>query len=60
MLFMVILLALIATILAMALGLLSMASGGNINRKTSTPLMWIRIVAQAFAVLLLLLALYMQ
>lgn len=60
MLFMVILLALIATILAMVLGVLAMASGGNIDRKVSTPLMWIRIVAQASAVLLMLLALYMQ
>jgi hypothetical protein len=44
----------------LALGLLAMASGGNIDRKASTPLMWIRIGAQSFAVLLMLLALYMQ
>lgn len=60
MLYMVILLALVATILAMTLGLLSMAAGGNIDRKASTPLMWIRIGAQSVAVLLLLLALYIQ
>ena len=60
MLFLLIVLALVATIVAMALGLLSMASGGSLDRKVSTPLMWIRIVAQAFAVLLLLLALYIQ
>jgi hypothetical protein len=60
MLFTAILLALLATILALGLGLLSMATGGNVDRKASTPLMWIRVVAQAFAVLLLLLALYIQ
>jgi hypothetical protein len=60
MLFLAILLALVATILAMTLGLLSMATGGDVDRKVSTPLMWIRIIAQAVAVLLLLLALYLQ
>ena len=60
MLFLAILLALVATILAMALGLLAMAGGGDLDRKVSTPLMWIRIIAQAVAVLLLLLALYLQ
>lgn len=60
MLFLLIVFALVATIVAMALGLVSMASGGNLDRKVSTPLMWIRIVAQAVAVLLLLLALYIQ
>ncbi|MDH5275981.1 MAG: hypothetical protein OEW88_06115 [Gammaproteobacteria bacterium] len=44
--------------LFMAPGVRSMAAGGAVARKVSTPLMWIRIIAQAVGVLLLLLALY--
>lgn len=59
-LFIVILLALFATVVTMALGLMAMAGGGEVDRQVSTWFMWARIATQAFAVLLLLLALYLK
>jgi hypothetical protein len=55
-LFIVIVLALVATGLALLLGLMSMVSGGETDQALSTPLMWTRVGLQAFTVLLLLLA----
>ncbi len=52
-----IVLALLATIFAMALGLLSMSAGGRTDQIASTGLMWLRVGLQALAVVLLLIAL---
>ncbi|MFL6547233.1 MAG: HIG1 domain-containing protein [Povalibacter sp.] len=52
----VILLALLATVVTMFLGLLAMSGGGNNDRQFSTPLMWTRIGFQAVTVGLLVLA----
>jgi len=52
-----ILFALLATLLAMALGLLSMSAGGETDRVVGTWLMWARVGFQGLAVLLLLVAL---
>lgn len=50
------LLAMVATIAAMSLGLLAMSGGGSTDRWVSTPLMWVRVGCQALTVLLLVLA----
>lgn len=55
----VIALALAATTLALLLGLMSMSSPAN-NRAMSTPLMWARVGLQAFTLLLLIGAVFMQ
>lgn len=53
-----IVLALVATIGALATGVGAMARGGEFDRKHSTQLMWARVGFQGVAVLLLLAALY--
>lgn len=55
-LFIVIVVALVATGLALLLGLMSMIGGGEADQAFSTPLMWTRVGLQAFTVLLLVLA----
>lgn len=56
----IVILALIATVAAMAMGLLAMSSGGMVDRDFSTPLMWVRVGLQAFTVLLLFAALILR
>ena len=52
----VIVLALTATLVAMALGLLSMSAGGEASQDFGTPLMWARVGFQALTLVLLILA----
>jgi len=52
----VIVLALIATVVAMLLGILVMSGGGATDRWLSIPLMWVRVGLQGLTVLLLVLA----
>ena len=56
----VVVLALIATMITLFLGLLSMSRGEREDREFSEPLMWARIGLQGFAVVLLLLALFLR
>jgi hypothetical protein len=56
----VIVLALLGTFAAMALGLLAMSGGGATDRKFSTSLMWTRVVFQGVTLLLLVLAVYLR
>jgi hypothetical protein len=56
----VVVLALIATIITLVMGLLAMSGGEAIDREFSTPLMWTRVGLQAFAVALLLVALVLR
>jgi len=51
----VIILALVATVVAMGVGLLAM-SGGSTDRQFSTKLMWARVVFQALTLLLLVIS----
>lgn len=55
----VILLALLGTITALAVGLGSMLHGGDFDQKHSHQLMFVRVGSQAVTFLLLLLALYL-
>ena len=55
----VIILALLATIGALGIGLLSMGIGGNLDKDFGERFMWIRISLQGGAVLLILVALVM-
>jgi hypothetical protein len=48
--------ALLLTVVVMALGLMTMAGGGETNDDLSTPLMWARVGAQALTILLLVIA----
>ena len=59
-LFLVILLALFLTIVVMILGLMAMGGGGSIDRQFGPSLMWARVGLQGFAILLLLLALFLR
>lgn len=59
-LFIVIVLALIATVVTMSLGILVMSGGGDTDRWLSTRLMWFRVGFQALTVLLLLLAMFLR
>ena len=52
----VIVLALIATVVAMGLGLLAMSGGGETDREFSTKLMWTRVVFQGLTIVLLIAA----
>jgi len=52
----VIILALMGTVGAMALGLLAMSGGGATDRQFSTRLMWARVGFQALTLLLLIVA----
>ena len=56
----VVVLALIATVITLFLGLLSMSGGESVDRDFSTPLMWTRVGLQAFAVVLMMLALFLR
>ena len=55
-----IVLALVATLIALVLGLLAMAGSEAMNRELSEPLMWTRVGLQGFAVLLLLIAIMLD
>ena len=56
----VIILALIGTLVTMAMGLLAMSGGGSTDRAFSTPLMWWRVGFQALTLLLLAVAVYLR
>jgi hypothetical protein len=56
----VIVLAILATVVTMFLGLLAMSGGGSADREFSTPLMWTRIGFQAATVALLILAVVLR
>lgn len=56
----VVLLALVATVITLIWGIGSMASGGNYDRKHSEQLMFARVGIQAFAFIMLMLALYLS
>lgn len=56
----VIVLAILATVGTMGLGLLAMSGGGSVDRTFSTPLMWTRIGLQGATILLLVLAVLMR
>ena len=56
----VVVLALIATVITLIMGLLAMSGGEAVDREFSTPLMWTRVGLQAFAVALLLVALVLR
>jgi len=55
----VIILALVATVVAMGVGLLAM-SGGSTDRQFSTKLMWARVVFQTLTLLLLVIAVLLR
>ncbi len=55
----IIVLALLATIGALGLGLLSMAIGGSLDKDFGERFMWVRIALQGIAVILILSALYL-
>ena len=48
--------AMLLTVIVMALGLMTMAGGGETNDDLSVPLMWARVGAQALTILLLVIA----
>jgi uncharacterized membrane protein YkvI len=48
--------AMLLTMVVMALGLMTMAGGGETNEQFSTPLMWARVGGQALTILLLVIA----
>lgn len=52
----VIVLALLATVATLFLGLLAMSSGGELDREASTPLMWTRVGFQGLTLVLLVVA----
>lgn len=52
----VIVLALLATLATMMLGLLTMSSGGELDREASTRLMWARLGFQGLTLVLLIVA----
>jgi hypothetical protein len=56
----IVVLALIATVIALFLGLFAMSGSEAVDRAFSTPLMWARVGLQAFTILLLFLALYLR
>jgi hypothetical protein len=56
----VVILALVATVVTLFLGLLSMSGGEEVDNEFSTPLMWTRVGLQAFAVIMLFLALLLH
>ncbi|HWK73869.1 MAG TPA: twin transmembrane helix small protein [Povalibacter sp.] len=56
----VIVLALLATVATLFLGLLAMSGGGELDRETSTPLMWTRVGFQALTLLLLVVAVFLH
>jgi hypothetical protein len=52
----VIVLALLATLATMMLGLLAMSGGGELDRDASAPLMWTRLGFQGLTLVLLIIA----
>ena len=56
----VIVLALLATVAALGLGLLTMSSGGYNDKDFSTPLMWTRVGLQVLTLALLALAVILR
>lgn len=56
----VIVLALLATIVVMMMGLFTMGHGGTMDKMFSERLMWARVIIQAAAILLLILAVYLR
>ena len=56
----IIILALAATGVTLALGIISMSGGGTTDRMVSTPLMWARVGLQAFTVILLIAAVLLK
>jgi hypothetical protein len=56
----VVVLALIATVITLFMGLLAMSGGEEVDREFSTPLMWTRIGLQALAVVAMLIALVLR
>lgn len=56
----VIVLALLATVVAMGLGLLSMSGGGETDREFGTKLMWARVSAQLTTIVLLVVATFLR
>ena len=56
----VIILALIATVVTMLIGLLAMSGGGSTDRHFGTPLMWARVGFQGFTLLLLVIAVFLR
>jgi hypothetical protein len=56
----VIVLALTATLVTMAIGLMTMSSGGQASQDFGTPLMWARVGFQALTLVLLIVAAYMH
>lgn len=56
----VIVLALLATILVMMIGLFAMGQGGALDKMVSARMMWARVAIQAVAILLLILAVYLR
>jgi Hypoxia induced protein conserved region len=56
----IIILALIATVVALALGLLAMSGGGATDREFSTKLMWSRVTAQVLTIVLLIVATFLR
>ena len=51
-----IILAIVATVGTLALGLLTMSGGGPLDSEISTPLMWVRLGLHALTLLLLVVA----
>lgn len=56
----VIILALLATVVALLLGLTSLGQGGSFDKDFGTGFMWARVAAQAAAVALLVIALLLR
>lgn len=55
-----IVMALVATIITLFLGLISMGSSGSTDRELSEPLMWARVGLQGIAIILLLVAVWVR
>ena len=56
----VIVLALLATLAVMMMGLFTMGQGGSLDKRLSTRLMWARVGLQAGAIVLLILAVFLR
>ncbi len=56
----VIILALVATLITMLMGLVAMGNGASLDKDLSEPLMWVRVGLQGFAIALLLIAMWLR
>ena len=56
----IIVVALLATVIALGLGLMTMGGGGAAHKEFSTKLMWTRVGLQGFVIVLLFLALLLR